>query len=221
MIPILEISDLTHRYDSAIVLEGFSLSVMTGRHMALIGPSGCGKSTVLRLIAGLEIPDRGTIHIHGDLVTDGCRIMVPPSKRGISMVFQDLALWPNLSALANIELGLASSRLSKRERLASARHSLELCRIPDLADRKPSQLSGGQQQRVALARALVVRPSLLLLDEPFTGMDDELKEKLIEELQKLSNENGITVLIATHDFREAEALECAVHRMKNASAGHC
>lgn len=218
MTPLVQISDVTHRYGSTIALEGFNLEVMPGRHTALNGPSGCGKSTALRLIAGLEVPGTGTIRIRGELVTDGLKLIAPPWKRGLAMVFQDLALWPNLSALGNVELGLASSGLSKQERLLRANQALELCRIPELAARKPTELSGGQQQRVALARALAVKPSLLLLDEPFTGMDDQLKAQLIEELRRLTAEDGITILIATHDTREAEALSCTVWSMKGVDA---
>lgn len=218
MKPLLEVSHLTHRYGATTALEDFSLVVMSGQHTVLTGPSGCGKSTALRLIAGLDTPFSGTIRIRGEPMTDGSRLVIPPAKRGLAMVFQDLALWPNLTALGNVELGLASACPQKGERMLRARQALTLCRISELADRRPAQLSGGQQQRVALARVLAVRPSLLLLDEPFTGMDERLKAQLISELRNLSQEHDVTILVATHDAREAEALGCIVRAMQDTDA---
>ena len=210
MTPLLDISRLTLRYGSTTVLADISLTLATGEHRALTGPSGCGKSTLLRLIAGLEAPQSGTISLAGSLATDGPRILLPPHQRGLAMVFQDLALWPNLSALGNVELGLASAALTRQEKQTRAAEALVLCHISDLARRKPAQLSGGQQQRVALARALAVRPRLLLLDEPFTGLDDKLKTQLIADVRALAERHGITILAATHDHREAESLGCEV-----------
>jgi ABC-type Fe3+/spermidine/putrescine transport system ATPase subunit len=214
MKPLLEIVGLSHRYGSTVVIDDLSLSLEAGRHLALTGPSGCGKSTLLRLIAGLEAPLKGAILIEGRSATLDSRIYLPPHRRSVAMVFQDLALWPNLTALANVELGLASTELSHKEKRERAAEALALCRISDLGSRKPAQLSGGQQQRVALARALAVRPKLLLLDEPFTGLDAALKAQIIADLTDLSTLHHITLLAATHDPEEAEALACEVWGMK-------
>ncbi len=212
---LLEVSRLTHGYGSTTVLADFSLALGVSEHLALIGPSGCGKSTLLRLIAGLESPTRGTISMEGSVVTDGSRILVPPHQRGVAMVFQDLALWPNLTALANVELALASVSLTRHEKHERAEKALALCRIGELAQRKPRQLSGGQQQRVALARAMAVRPRLMLLDEPFTGLDDTLKAQLIHDVRALCALHDITLLAVTHDRADAAGLGCAVREMQN------
>jgi ABC-type Fe3+/spermidine/putrescine transport system ATPase subunit len=208
MTPLLDISRLTHGYGSAAVMVDFSLTLAAGEHRALTGPSGCGKSTLLRLIAGLDTPQSGKISLAGFLATDGPRLLIPPHQRGLAMLFQDLALWPNLSALANVELGLASAALTRQEKQARSAEALALCHISELARRRPAQLSGGQQQRVALARALAVRPRLLLLDEPFTGLDDSLKGQLVADVRSLASRHGITILAATHDLSEAAALGC-------------
>ena len=210
---LLEISRLACRHDTTTVFTDFSLSVATGGHTALIGPSGCGKSTLLRIIAGLEAPECGTLSLDGRLASDGSRILIPPHRRGVAMVFQDLALWPNLTVLGNVELGLAAVPLAKAGKRSRAEDALALCRIAGLAERKPAQLSGGQQQRVALARALAVRPRLLLLDEPFSGLDEALKGQLIADMNALAAEQGITLLAATHDRGEAVALGCTIQAM--------
>ncbi len=213
MKPLLDISRITFGHGTAAVLTDFSLSLATGQHLALIGPSGCGKSTLLRLIAGLEAPQSGTISMQGVVATDGPCVLVPPHQRGVAMVFQDLALWPNLTALANVELGLASASLTGQEKRARAEEALALAQISELAQRKPDQLSGGQQQRVALARALAVRPRLLLLDEPFTGLDETLKAQLIADVRALCVRHEGTLLAVTHDRAEAQALGCATLNM--------
>jgi ABC-type Fe3+/spermidine/putrescine transport system ATPase subunit len=210
---LLEIAQLTHRYGRTAVLANFFLAIGAAEHLALIGPSGCGKSTLLRLIAGLETPQNGTVTLDGSVATDGSRILIPPHQRGVAMVFQDLALWPNLTAMGNVELGLASASLTRHERRDRAREALALCRVEELTERKPAQLSGGQQQRVALARALALRPRLLLLDEPFTGLDDTLKAQLILDIRALASQHHITVLAVTHDREEAIGLGCDVREM--------
>jgi ABC-type Fe3+/spermidine/putrescine transport system ATPase subunit len=213
MTPLLEISRITHRYGSTKVLADFSLSLAAGEHCALIGPSGCGKSTLLRLITGLELPCSGSISIQGRMATNGPMLLMPPHQRGMAMVFQDLALWPNLSAFGNVELGLASSSLKRQAKYDRIMEALAVCHIAEHTHRKPSQLSGGQQQRVALARALAVRPRLLLLDEPFSGLDDVLKAQLVADVKALSAQHHMTLLAVTHDRAEAAALGCAVRNM--------
>ena len=193
-------------YDGHLVLEGISFTIPAGEHTAIIGPSGCGKSTVLRLLAGLEAPSAGQVLLDGQVVSQPQRILRPPHLRSVAMVFQDLALWPNLSVMDNVLLGLSGTGLLRKEARKRARAALALCAIESLADRKPGAISGGQQQRAALARALAVRPSFLLLDEPFAGLDLVTKTKLLEEIAVLAAEQKLTIVLVTHDPAEATTL---------------
>ena len=201
--PVCELRAMTKSYGGAFALRGISFAVPVGEHTSLLGPSGSGKSTILRLLAGLEAPDEGEVWMGGARVSAAGRIDLPPHRRGIAMVFQDLALWPNLSVRDNVLLGLSGVRLPRAERRERAREALALCSIEDLAGRRPETLSGGQQQRVALARALALEPRLLLLDEPFSGLDLVVKARLIDEVRRLADERGFTVLLVSHDPLEA------------------
>jgi len=207
---VCELRAVTKRYGGNLTLRRalrqVSFAVPVGEHTSLLGPSGSGKSTLLRLLAGLEAPDEGEVWMGGALVSAAGRIDLPPHRRGIAMVFQDLALWPNLTVLDNVLLGLSGARLPRNERIDRARQALALCSIEDLADRRPETLSGGQQQRVALARALALEPRLLLLDEPFSGLDLVVRARLIEEVRRLAEERGFTVLLVSHDPLEAAPL---------------
>ena len=202
----IELREVTKAYDGRPALSKISLTFARGAHTAIIGPSGCGKSTLLRLIAGLELPSAGDVLFGQDLVSVPGKLLRPPHKRGISMVFQDLALWPNLSALDNVLLGLSASALSRQEARNRAIEALSLCSIETLSGRRPRALSGGEQQRVALARALAVRPAFLLLDEPFSGLDLVTKLKLLDEIQALAAKREATLILVTHDPLEAKRL---------------
>jgi len=193
-------------YDTHVALDAVSFTLTASEHTAILGPSGCGKSTVLRLLAGLDAPSAGHVLLDGVIVSEPQHVLRPPHLRDIAMVFQDLALWPNLSVLDNVLLGLSGTRLTKKEARNRACETLALCTIESLADRKPGSLSGGQQQRVALARALAVRPSFLLLDEPFAGLDLVTKAKLLEEIVALAMAQQVTVVLVTHDPYEATTL---------------
>jgi ABC-type Fe3+/spermidine/putrescine transport system ATPase subunit len=193
-------------YDRRTALSEVSFTVSAGEHIAILGPSGCGKSTVLRLLAGLDAPSAGHVLLDGCVVSQPQMILTPPHLRGVGMVFQDLALWPNLSVMDNVLLGLSGAGLTKKRARTRAREALALCVIESLADRKPGTISGGQQQRVALARALAVQPSFLLLDEPFAGLDLVTKTKLLEEITVLAAEQKLTIVLVTHDPVEATAL---------------
>lgn len=188
----------------AVSRLAFTLSA--GEHTAILGPTGCGKSTALRLLAGLEAPTTGQILLDRRIASEANRVVTPPHRRGVSMVFQDLALWPNLTVLGNVLLGLSGSNLARREARQRAEESLDRCGIGSLARRKPGELSGGQQQRAALARAIAARPTFLLLDEPFSGVDVLAKSHLLGEIASLASEQNLTVILVSHDPLEATAL---------------
>jgi ABC-type Fe3+/spermidine/putrescine transport system ATPase subunit len=201
-----EFQTVSKRHGQVAALDGVSFALEPGQHTALLGPSGCGKSTLLRLFSGLEAPSTGQVLLDGKVISTARRIVLPPHRRGLTMVFQDLALWPNLTALGNVLLGLAGTRLSRAETRQRAEEALAACRIGGLADRKPAQLSGGEQQRVALARAIAPRPRFLLLDEPFAGLDLMTKTHLFEEISGLADKRNLTVVLVTHDPQEALTL---------------
>ena len=169
-----------------------------GEFLTLLGPSGSGKTTVLRMIAGFEKPDSGTISLNGREITD-----LPPYERDVNTVFQDYALFPHMDVISNIEYGLRVKKVPKEERREKALAALAQVRLSGFEERRPHQLSGGQRQRVALARALVNRPSVLLLDEPLGALDLKLREQMQIELKELQREVGITFVFVTHDQEEA------------------
>ncbi len=207
---LLELRQVSKSYGTTRVLTDIDLKLQPGSKLAILGPSGCGKSTLLRLIAGLDTPLAGEIRISGTEVTLGGRTLVAPHQRGIAMVFQDLGLWPNLTAAQNVALGNASKSPNRVNEV------MKLLGIAELAERKPAQLSGGQQQRVALGAALVSEPKLLLLDEPFTGLDWLTKERLLDEIKRLVTELKISVVILSHDPHEARHLCETVLRLEEA-----
>ncbi len=182
-------------------LRGATLPVPAGRIVALLGPSGCGKTTLLRIVAGLDLPDRGTVRVGGRTLTDGST-SVPPERRQVGMVFQDGALFPHLSVAGNVGYGLPRGE----RRGPRVTEALALVGLEGFGDRMPGTLSGGQQQRVALARALAPRPALLLFDEPFSNLDTSLRVRVRAEVHRLLTELGITALFVTHDQEEAFVL---------------
>ena len=184
------------------VLSGLDLEVSEGEFVSLLGPSGCGKTTALRLVAGLDAPDRGTIRIGDRLVFDA-RTWVPPERRRIGMVFQSYAVWPHMNVLQNVVYPLLIQRVGRRERTERAMAILELVGLGGMEARRPSQLSGGQQQRVALARGLIMEPEVLLLDEPLSNLDAKLRLRMRRDIQRIQRETGFTVLYVTHDQEEA------------------
>lgn len=184
-------------------MEDISFSIDAGEIVCLLGPSGCGKTTLLRLASGLESPEIGEIYIGGQRVAHGGRI-VPPEKRPISMVFQDYALFPHLNVLQNVVFGL--KRISPSERYRRARSVLERVGLTAVQDRFPHTLSGGQQQRVALARAIALHPSVMLMDEPFSNLDINLRFAVREETRNILRAEGSATLLVTHDGEEASQL---------------
>jgi len=190
---------------AAPAVQSVALALQPGQLGVLIGPSGSGKTTLLRAIAGLEHPQSGRILLDGQ-VLDGPGIRVAAEERRIGMVFQDFALFPHLSIEANIGFGLRHEHGDKQQRRRRVQEMLELVGLAGMKDKFPHQLSGGQQQRVALARALAPQPRLLLLDEPFSSLDIELRERLAEEVRRILKQAGITALMVTHDQMEAFAI---------------
>lgn len=197
----VEVSGLTRRFGPVTALADVSLAVARGEFFALLGPSGCGKTTLLRIVAGLDWPDAGTLRLGGQDA-----LQLPPHRRPVNTVFQSYALFPHLSVRQNIGFGLQMKRVPSGEASRRVAAALALARITDLAERWPAQLSGGQKQRVALARALVNEPDVLLLDEPLGALDLQLRRELQVELKALQRRLGITFLHVTHDQEEALAL---------------
>jgi iron(III) transport system ATP-binding protein len=203
MTALLEVENLHHRYGDHKVVEHLSFRLQRGAIGCLLGPSGCGKTTVLRCIAGFEPVHSGLIRLAGKTVS-GPGVMVPPEWRRIGMVFQDYALFPHLSVAQNIAFGLHT--LARAERKSRTCELAELVGLGNALPKYPHELSGGQQQRVALARALAPRPDLLLLDEPFSNLDIDLRERLSLEVREIIKASGATAVLVTHDQHEAFAM---------------
>ena len=201
---------LSRRYGAVVALDGLDLTVQAGELVALLGPSGCGKTTTLRLLAGLEDADAGTITVGGNDVT-----RLPASKRDMGMVFQAYSLFPHMTVRQNVAFGLRLRRVSSAQRDRRALEMLELVALSSQADRYPHQLSGGQQQRVALARALAIEPQVLLLDEPLSALDAKVRAQLRDQIRRIQLEVGITTLFVTHDQEEALAIADRVGVMRD------
>lgn len=206
----LTFQNIQKRFDKTIVVHDLTLHVEAGELFFLLGPSGCGKTTCLRMVAGFYQPDGGEMRF-GDKVMNE----VPPHKRNTGMVFQNYALWPHLTVRGNVEYGLKVRKVPTAERQRRVNEALEMVRLGHLADRYPSQMSGGQQQRVALARALVIRPDMLLLDEPLSNLDAQLRLEMRHEIKRLHKETGTTALYVTHDQEEALSIADRVAVLKD------
>lgn len=199
--PAIRLSGLQKHFGEVRAVDGVDLVIADGEFFSMLGPSGSGKTTVLRLVAGFEQPTAGSIELGGRDVTGSA-----PFERDVNTVFQDYALFPHMSVLENVAYGLRVRGVDRRERRSRALEALETVRLQHVADRRPTQLSGGQRQRVALARAVVVRPKVLLLDEPLGALDLKLREQMQVELKQLQRELGITFVFVTHDQEEALTL---------------
>ncbi len=198
----IALEHLTKRFGALTAVDDISLRVEHGLLVCLLGPSGCGKTTVLRLVAGFLAPDGGTIRV-GDRVVSAPGRVLPPERRNMSMIFQSYALWPHMTITDNIAYGLALRRLPRTEIERRVAAILAVTQLAALAERYPADISGGQQQRVALARALVVEPEILLLDEPLSNLDANLREEMRFEIRRLHDEYRYTTLYVTHDQAEA------------------
>ena len=198
---VVALEAVRKRYGVTPALDGIDLAVYEGELLSLLGPSGCGKTTTLNVIAGFVIPDAGRVRLDGEDVT-----AQPAWRRGLGMVFQSYALFPHMSVGDNVAFGLRERRVARRDAEARVAEALQLVRLPEAARLMPAQLSGGMQQRVALARALVIRPRVLLLDEPLAALDRKLREEMRAELRDIQREVGITTVFVTHDQHEALGL---------------
>jgi putative spermidine/putrescine transport system ATP-binding protein len=196
--PDIRLRGLVKRYGDLAAVAGVDLDIHRGEFFTMLGPSGSGKTTTLRMIAGFERPDEGTVELGGEEVSGR-----PPFERDVNTVFQDYALFPHLSVADNVDYGLRVKKIPKPKRRTRTDEALAMVRLPDLGGRKPSQLSGGQRQRVALARAIVNRPRVLLLDEPLGALDLKLRQEMQVELKRIQQEVGITFVYVTHDQEEA------------------
>jgi putative spermidine/putrescine transport system ATP-binding protein len=197
----VEFKDVQRHFGAVTALQGLDMEIHPGELVALLGPSGCGKTTALRLLAGFDRPDAGTITVGGRDVTK-----VPAHKRDMGMVFQAYSLFPNMSVRQNVAFGLRMRRRAKADRLSRADELLEMVGLGDAGDRYPYQLSGGQQQRIAIARALAIEPTVLLLDEPLSALDARVRHQLRAEIRQVQQRLGITALFVTHDQSEALSL---------------
>jgi ABC-type Fe3+/spermidine/putrescine transport system ATPase subunit len=198
----LKLSSLSKHYGAFVAVDKIDLTLKQGEFVSLLGPSGCGKTTTLRMIAGFIDPSAGSIAVD-DRVLSSASGSVPPDRREMSMIFQSYAIWPNMTVAQNVAFGLELRKMSKTDIKKRVGEMLEVVHLDHLADRYPSELSGGQQQRVALARAIVIRPSVLLLDEPLSNLDASLREEMRFEIRRLHDEFNVTTVYVTHDQGEA------------------
>ena len=210
----LSLAGVSKSFGGRAILKEISFQVAMGESVVLLGPSGCGKTTLLRMIAGLETPDAGEIHLDGECVAAPGANLVAPHRRQIGFVFQDLALWAHFTVEGNLQFVLSSQKVPRSEQTGSIVEMLDLVRMQGFAKNYPAELSGGEQQRVALARALIGGPRLLLLDEPFSSLDTNLRGDLRDELIAIQKRLGITTVSVTHDEEEAEVLADRIVKLR-------
>lgn len=214
--PSIDVRDVTKRFGDFVAVDRVALQIRRGEFFSLLGPSGCGKTTLLRMIAGLEDASEGNLRLNGSDVTH-----VPAYRRPVNLVFQHFALFPHLTVEKNVAFGLKYQAVPRSEYAARVEESLNLVRLAGLSGRYPHELSGGQKQRVALARALVLRPQVLLLDEPLGALDQKLRKEMQVELKQLQRELGITFIFVTHDQEEAMTMSDRVAVMNAGRVEQC
>lgn len=208
--PVVELRGVLKRFGKVVAVKKMNLDIPEGALVTLLGPSGCGKTTILRMIAGLETPTEGDIYIKGQRVND-----TPIHKRNLGMIFQNYALFPHKTIFDNVAFGLKYRKVPKEQIGQKVKRALEMVRLPGVENRMPSQLSGGQQQRIALARAIVIEPDVLLMDEPLSALDENLREDMRREIDNLQQELGVTTVFVTHDQREALSMSDRIVVMKD------
>ncbi len=201
-----ELKNVTKIYGDMTALEDVSLKIKREESLAIVGPSGSGKTTLLRVIAGLEAPDSGEIRINGHQASHRGKIVLPPNKRRLGMIFQDLSLWPHLTVRENLEFGLKSQGMRKSERSERIKTALGMVEMNGHPDRYPRSLSGGEKQRVALARTIVPEPEIMLMDEPLSSLDTVLKSEIQDMIVRLVRKLKVTLIYVTHDREEALAM---------------
>ena len=201
---MIKLNNIRHSYGVKPVLHDLTLNLEANQLSCLLGSSGCGKTTILRLIAGLEIPQNGQITIKDKTVTENDQILIPPHERNIGFIFQDLALWPHFTVYKNVAFGL-NERKAKDVK-ETVFKMLDFFELKEQAEKYPHQLSGGQKQLVAISRSLVLKPKILLMDEPLANLDVKLKRKILEHIKNLKDNFNITLVYVTHDHKEAFAI---------------
>ena len=211
---IVKVENVSKAYNKIPVIREMSLDIEKGERIVILGPSGCGKTTLLRLIAGFINPDKGKLTIDGKAVADNGKCIIEPEGRQVGMVFQDLALWPHMTNYKNIEFGLKAKKVPKAEIRERIDTILEKVQMVEFKNAYPGELSGGEQQRIALARALVTHPKILLMDEPLSSLDTDLRHVLMKEILRLQEELAITMIYVTHDRGEAFSLATRIVVMK-------
>lgn len=216
---LFEYQRISKYYRAHTTIRDFSLAVEHGERIVLFGPSGCGKTTLLRMLAGFVAPDAGSVLIQGKIAARDGKILIPPERRNLGMVFQDLALWPHLTVYGNLEFGLKARGIPQVERRRRIDETLTLLKIDRHESDKPHQLSGGEQQRVALARALVMQPLALLMDEPLSSLDEELNLHLRAEIVRLQQVLNFTLLYVTHSRSEAEDIGTRIILLEDLGLG--
>ena len=208
--PIVQFKGIFKRFGNVVAVEKMDFDIEEGSLVTLLGPSGCGKTTLLRMVAGLEEPTEGDIFIKGVRIND-----TPIHKRNLGMIFQNYALFPHKTIFDNVAFGLKYRDVSKEEIKEKVTRALEMVRLPGVENRMPSQLSGGQQQRIAMARAIVIEPDVLLMDEPLSALDENLREEMRREVDNLQHMLGVTTIFVTHDQREALSMSDKILVMKD------
>ena len=209
-VPAVHLKGVYKRFGKVVAVQKMDLEFEEGTLVTLLGPSGCGKTTILRMIAGLESPTEGDIYIKGKRVND-----IPIHKRNLGMIFQNYALFPHKTIFDNVAFGLKYRDVPKNEVPGKVKKALEMVRLPGVENRMPSQLSGGQQQRIAMARAIVIEPDVLLMDEPLSALDENLREEMRREIDNLQQLLGVTTVFVTHDQREALSMSDKILVMNN------
>ncbi len=207
---MIELKNITFGYDKNLIFNNFNLTIKQGI-TSVIGKSGSGKTTILRLIAGLEVPQQGEVIINNETVSANGKLIIPPHKRNIGFIFQDLALWPDFTVSQHLEFVLKENKAGNIKRKIAG--TLDFFKLNSLENRYPSELSGGQKQLLALARSMVLQPKILLMDEPLTGLDPELKTHVLEYLLKIKNQLGTTIVYVSHERNETEKISDTIIKL--------